>query len=253
MAARPLTALRRHFSASTCALARSPLPSISAIIAAPTTTTATSRLSSTQATASPTTPTSAPVQTTAPISPAAAQNNLGLRRGLEDFFEESLGRWSWNEEEVPTGRAWLAAELRTKSFEDLHCLWWTCIKEQNRLYSQKEESRRFNIFFPHRQRLNECKLTMKRIKLVLWERRIAWFRAQAVLKREERRAALVESGLSPAEVDAKMAELFPVPIADIGRKPSKVRAERDSEAKREATAGRKKRGGKNEKSSWFIV
>ncbi|KAJ3175019.1 39S ribosomal protein L47, mitochondrial [Geranomyces variabilis] len=245
MATRPFTALRRCFSASTCAFARSPLPSISAISAAP----ATSRLSSTQATASPTTAATA----AAPTSPAAQQNNLGLRRGLEDFFEESLGRWSWNEEEVPTGRAWLAAELRTKSFEDLHCLWWTCIKEQNRLYSQKEESRRFNIFFPHRQRLNECKLTMKRIKLVLWERRIAWFRAQAVLKREERRAALVASGLSPAEVDAKMAELFPVPIADIGRKPSKVRTERDSEAKREATLGRKKRGGKNEKSSWFIV
>ncbi|KAJ3159805.1 39S ribosomal protein L47, mitochondrial [Geranomyces michiganensis] len=247
MAASPLTAMRRCFSASTCAFARSPLSAVSTTATQflPRVTTA-SRFSSSQA-ASPTS------STTTSTTPTPAQNSLGLRRGLEDFFEESLGRWSWNEDEVPTGRAWLASELRTKSFEDLHCLWWTCIKEQNRLYSQKEEARRFQIYFPHRARLNECKLTMKRIKLVLWERRIAWFRAQAVLKREERRAALVEAGLSPAEVDAKMAELFPVPIADIGRKPSKVRAARDSEAKREATAGRKKRGGKNEKSSWYIV
>ncbi|KAJ3300437.1 39S ribosomal protein L47, mitochondrial [Borealophlyctis nickersoniae] len=145
-----------------------------------------------------------------------------LRRGLEEFFDDEKG-WFWTNWEKPTGRAWLAAELRTKSFDDLHKLWWVCAKEENKLASQKIEARRFRLQFPHDERRRQVKLTMNRIKQVVWERRINWFAAQSVLRREETAAELRGKGLSEEEVEQKIKEMFPLPVEDVGRKPLKLR------------------------------
>lgn len=41
-----------------------------------------------------------------------------------------------------TGRAWTVPELRKRTWEDLHSLWWVCVKERNRLATEKIERAR---------------------------------------------------------------------------------------------------------------
>jgi hypothetical protein len=38
-----------------------------------------------------------------------------------------------------SGRSWAVTELRDKSWDDLHKLWWVCIKERNRIATSNLE------------------------------------------------------------------------------------------------------------------
>jgi hypothetical protein len=46
-----------------------------------------------------------------------------------------------------SGRPWTVEELRHKSFEDLHALWWVCVRERNRIATQEYERRRAKAGF----------------------------------------------------------------------------------------------------------
>ena len=85
---------------------------------------------------------------------------------LEELVEAAQG-----ESAAAAGRAWRAAELRGKSFEDLHRLWFVLLKERNHLKSLRAAARAAgegDILNPHR--LTKLRRSMARIKLVLSER-----------------------------------------------------------------------------------
>ncbi|KZT38905.1 hypothetical protein SISSUDRAFT_1046386 [Sistotremastrum suecicum HHB10207 ss-3] len=79
-----------------------------------------------------------------------------------------------------SGRSWSAAELRTKSFADLHTLWYLLARERNLLATQKEELRRLEVNHVRITSITakafRCRKSQARIKYVLNERRLEYLR-----------------------------------------------------------------------------
>ena len=57
--------------------------------------------------------------------------------GLWGFFPKPFELVAKPEDTEKHGRAWTVEELRKKSWEDLHALWWVCVKERNMLSTSK--------------------------------------------------------------------------------------------------------------------
>jgi large subunit ribosomal protein L47 len=74
---------------------------------------------------------------------------------------------------IATGRAWTACDLRKKSFEDLHKLWYVLYKERNLLLSEKQKTRRAQRPYTQLEenRYNNVKRSMAAIKFVIDERK----------------------------------------------------------------------------------
>lgn len=98
---------------------------------------------------------------------------------LWQFFEPTEGSYALPPsvgKDVHFGRAWSADELRRKSWNDLHTLWYVLLKERNILATQREEQTRSGLRLVNvsqwRQRM--CQQSMARIKFVLRERQLAF-------------------------------------------------------------------------------
>ncbi|KAJ3369094.1 39S ribosomal protein L47, mitochondrial [Allomyces arbusculus] len=126
------------------------------------------------------------------LRPSAQRYSAQCARGLEEFFETKT---SVPTEQIPAGRAWEAAELRQKSFEDLHKLWYVLLKERNLLATQKLEAKRLNVEFLHKDRVVKCKKSMARIKGVLTERQLTWEEAKKEVGRRMNQAEQQQVGL----------------------------------------------------------
>ncbi|KAJ6785506.1 hypothetical protein PWT90_04318 [Aphanocladium album] len=99
------------------------------------------------------------------------------KHGLWGFFPEP-NKLMWTPAETEKhGRAWTVEELRRKSWEDLHALWWTCCRERNMLATSKAELIRSRLGFGDREiaaREAEVDKTMRAIKHTLTERQYIW-------------------------------------------------------------------------------
>lgn len=88
--------------------------------------------------------------------------------GLWGFFPAPGKLLATPEETESHGRAWTVEELRKKSWEDLHALWWVCCRERNMLATSKAELVRAKLGFGERefdQRDDEVCLHNKSVNL----------------------------------------------------------------------------------------
>lgn len=86
-----------------------------------------------------------------------------------------------------TGRAWTVGELRSRDWDALHQLWWVCVKERNRLATEKIERKRLNAGYGDYENHGRDKTvqeTMKAILDTLAERHQAYQEAYALAQRD---------------------------------------------------------------------
>ncbi|KAL5712487.1 hypothetical protein ACHQM5_014655 [Ranunculus cassubicifolius] len=101
---------------------------------------------------------------------AASTSTTRMHNPLGAFFETDRNQ----EDEKPAvyGRGWKASELRLKSWDDLHKLWYVLLKEKNMLMTQRQMLHAQNLRFPNPERIPKVRKSMCRIKHVLTERAI---------------------------------------------------------------------------------
>ncbi|KAH8592905.1 mitochondrial 39-S ribosomal protein L47 (MRP-L47)-domain-containing protein, partial [Bisporella sp. PMI_857] len=105
--------------------------------------------------------------------------------GLWEFFHNKDKPMNTPEEDNEFGRPWSVDELRLKSWEDLHRLWWVCCKERNRIATERYERDRLEAGYgdhESKEREQAVKRTQRAIKHTLTERWYAWKDAQEVAK-----------------------------------------------------------------------
>eukprot|EP00455_Lapot_gusevi_P033681 TRINITY_DN368_c0_g1_i1.p1 TRINITY_DN368_c0_g1~~TRINITY_DN368_c0_g1_i1.p1 ORF type:complete len:189 (+),score=43.43 TRINITY_DN368_c0_g1_i1:57-569(+) len=130
---------------------------------------------------------------------SAAPTNLVRQKILQEFVGTV---------EQKTGRSWRASELRLKSFDDLHKLWYVCLKERNRLETIRHACRSRGITMPDHGRLGKVKVTMARLKTVVGERTRAYnaekeqeLKLKKAAEQEAKRKELEELKLKKFEED----------------------------------------------------
>jgi large subunit ribosomal protein L47 len=86
--------------------------------------------------------------------------------GLWDFFYDRHRVAQAPEEDAKHGRGWMVEELRNKSWDDLHRLWWVCVKERNRIATANWERSKSKLgygFAESKKRDDEvCSIFFKR-------------------------------------------------------------------------------------------
>ncbi|KAI0597918.1 MRP-L47-domain-containing protein [Biscogniauxia sp. FL1348] len=107
--------------------------------------------------------------------------------GLWQFFYSKDKLLLTPEEDSQHGRGWTVEELRHKSWDDLHKLWWVCVKEQNRIATARKEKSKMRLQTGEEEtanRLKEVRKTMKSIKHALTERFYLWEDARVLAEKD---------------------------------------------------------------------
>ncbi|XP_014243007.1 39S ribosomal protein L47, mitochondrial [Cimex lectularius] len=114
------------------------------------------------------------------IIPGVLQHHsMALRRestqaqtGLMEFFDI---KENWSKKAVHVGRPWSKDELRSKSNQDLHKLWFVLLKERNMLLTMEEEYKRNVELIPSPDRIDKVKESMVNLEDVVRERNRAYY------------------------------------------------------------------------------
>ncbi|XP_018410393.1 PREDICTED: 39S ribosomal protein L47, mitochondrial [Nanorana parkeri] len=104
------------------------------------------------------------------VQQCASFHSSAARRGLEEFFDDPK---NWGEKTVKSGDAWTIYQLRGKSSEDLHKLWYVLLKEKNMLLTLEQESKRQRVAMPSSNRLYKVTKSMENLDKVVTERETA--------------------------------------------------------------------------------
>ncbi|KAI1634954.1 mitochondrial 39-S ribosomal protein L47 (MRP-L47)-domain-containing protein [Biscogniauxia mediterranea] len=107
--------------------------------------------------------------------------------GLWQFFYSKDKLLLTPDEDAQHGRGWTVEELRHKSWDDLHKLWWVCVKEQNRIATARKEKSKMRLQTGQEEtadRLKEVRKTMKSIKHTLTERFYLWEDARVLAEKD---------------------------------------------------------------------
>ncbi|TVY29529.1 54S ribosomal protein, mitochondrial [Lachnellula hyalina] len=116
-----------------------------------------------------------------------SQAQVDKDHGLWEFFHSRDKPMNTPEEDNAHGRSWAVVELRNKSWEDLHSLWWVCCKERNRIATESYERHRLEAGygdFESEARDRVVRVTMRGIKQALTERYYSWREAEKVAQQD---------------------------------------------------------------------
>ncbi|XP_034945474.1 39S ribosomal protein L47, mitochondrial [Chelonus insularis] len=101
-----------------------------------------------------------------------AKEEIKPPTGLMEFFDDPK---NWMKKRIRVGRAWNKDELRLKSNEDLHKLWYILLKERNMLLTMEHAHKKEFEFFPNPERKDKVEISMENLEEVVRERNRAYY------------------------------------------------------------------------------
>eukprot|EP00096_Caligus_rogercresseyi_P015115 TRINITY_DN7560_c0_g1_i1.p1 TRINITY_DN7560_c0_g1~~TRINITY_DN7560_c0_g1_i1.p1 ORF type:complete len:279 (+),score=53.20 TRINITY_DN7560_c0_g1_i1:46-837(+) len=109
---------------------------------------------------------------------------------LYPFLDEPK---NWGMQRVLVGRSWTMDELRLKSNEDLHKLWYVLLKERNMLLTMEYEYKQEHEVFPNPERRDKVDDSMENLEEVVRERNRAYWELEVGETGERERSKRIGS------------------------------------------------------------